>query len=390
MDSGRFDEASRRIARARNRREVLAVAAGAVAAAIGIPLRSSWLGNAGRTVAAVCRPGGTVCLRNGDCCSGFCRQPDGTGRQYCACEAGSTPCGAHVCCAAGTVCVAGVCRAATPTPTATSTATSTPTSTPTATPTNTATSTATPVPCQGASNGTECPGGVCLGEQCCSAASTGPNCFLSEGEICCRGDEMCCGAQCCVDCFGRNDGQGGFEYLCCAAENLCTGSSPATDACCDPSETCLGGGTSQNRCVDSRFVCGGQTCNDDCCGGTCCQDGTYCWGGACVAVPSTECYDDADCGPGLRCVGERQQLVEPDGPDQEPTFVPLPGTCCPSGQACPVESNGPEEPNDYCCGYGSRCGGDETGSQVCCSYARFVSCGGSCEACSPRGGFSRV
>lgn len=398
MDDRRFDDATRGIARAKSRREVLAIAAATIAGAIGIPIGATWLDDTARTAAATCRPGGTLCLKNGDCCSQTCNPADATGRRYCACEAGSTPCGAHGCCAPGSVCVAGVCRNPTPTPTntptatptatATNTATNTPTSTPTNTPTNTPTSTATSTPtaCTGVEDGTSCAGGACYGGQCCTNPDPGPTCYFTVQEQCCTGDEVCCGSTCCVDCFERND-NGILEVKCCAVENLCPPGSSGFGGCCDGGDVCVEIGGGIYECVDSRRVCNGQLCDAECCNGTCCPDGTYCAGGSCVAVPTTACLTDADCGTGLRCVGERQEFVPPTESNPEPSYVPVPGTCCPISRACSIPFvNGPESPHDFCCSYGQRCGGPGT----CCSNAKYLECGGNCEVCSPRGGFSRV
>jgi hypothetical protein len=85
MDGNRFDDFARTLAGIRTRRSVLralglALGAGAVGA---VALDDS-------DAAETCRPGGTLCRKPGECCSGACT-PDVTGRGRCACEAGTTP-----------------------------------------------------------------------------------------------------------------------------------------------------------------------------------------------------------------------------------------------------------------------------------------------------------
>ena len=106
MDGNRFDELARSLARGRTRRSLLragGLAAGAAVAATVVP----------DGAAAALRPGGAICRKPGDCVSGVCT-PDATGRGRCACEEGATPCTPSTCCAAGQVCVDGVCRVPAP------------------------------------------------------------------------------------------------------------------------------------------------------------------------------------------------------------------------------------------------------------------------------------
>ena len=146
MDDRRFDDLAKTLAAVRSRRGILRalglVLGGGAVATIGLGG-----GDGSATVAPPtptfppgCRPGGSICRKAGECCSGACT-PDATGRGRCGCEANTTPCGV-ACCTPGQLCVNGVCRQ----PTATATATNTPTSTPTNTPTNTPTSTPTNTP----------------------------------------------------------------------------------------------------------------------------------------------------------------------------------------------------------------------------------------------------
>src|SRR5688572_9422199 len=100
MDSNAFDNLTKSLAERRGRRGVLrAMAVAAGASLLGAVARN------GGSAAATCRPGGSLCRKAGDCCSGACETPDATLRRYCACESGATPCGTNACCKRGEVCV---------------------------------------------------------------------------------------------------------------------------------------------------------------------------------------------------------------------------------------------------------------------------------------------
>jgi hypothetical protein len=118
-DEGRFDDLSKDFARARSRREVVKNVARTLGLALGVggPIGAVLVSRQGGN-AAICRAGGQICTSNGNCCSQVCLPKDSTGRQRCACEAGTTTCGTE-CCTAGEVCTNGVCRNPAPTPTAT-------------------------------------------------------------------------------------------------------------------------------------------------------------------------------------------------------------------------------------------------------------------------------
>ena len=142
MDGNRFDDLARALAGIRTRRGVLR----AIGVALGVGVAGAVVLDDDSDAAQVCRPGGTICSKNGDCCSNDCNPRDNTGRRYCACQAPLAPCGAHGCCKAGEVCVNGSCVIPSPTPTPTNTPTETATNTPTNTPTETATNTPTNTP----------------------------------------------------------------------------------------------------------------------------------------------------------------------------------------------------------------------------------------------------
>jgi hypothetical protein len=124
-----FDALARRVAAGTGRRAVLRHLLAGAAVALGVGAPAAGLLRTSGGAAAVCRPGGDVCRKDGDCCSGDCLGPDATGRARCACARGTSPCGT-ACCAAGQVCVNSACRTSTPTATATPTPTPSPTATP--------------------------------------------------------------------------------------------------------------------------------------------------------------------------------------------------------------------------------------------------------------------
>jgi hypothetical protein len=235
-------------------------------------------------------------------------------------------------------------------------------------------------------DGTACPGGVCDDGVCCN---TGPGlpgsdvCDPQFGGACCLDGAICCGADgCCTDCFlEREFGDG----LCCPESSLCpprSSSNPEPPYCCRAgSEVCAPDGSSVGaNCYIEERVCNGRYCDGECCGGTaCCEAGTYCSGGGCVPVPSLPngCLEDADCGPGLGCVGVVRALVTPEG-GGEPTIIIDPGFCCPLAQVCDSQLD-PDEyntPDSICCSAGQRC----EGPFLCCEL----------EGCSPRGGRTRL
>jgi hypothetical protein len=107
MDGNRFDELTRSFAGLRSRRSLLRklglASSAAVATALGLDSSSD--------AAEQCRPGGSICRKHGECCSGNCLPKDATGRQRCSatstctgqgttCCPGSGPCalGTHICC----------------------------------------------------------------------------------------------------------------------------------------------------------------------------------------------------------------------------------------------------------------------------------------------------
>jgi hypothetical protein len=107
MTPDRFDTLLRQLARARSRREMLAVLAAAIAA--GAVTRESAL--AVDATAADCLGRNERCKRKSECCAGRCRRGKGKKR-----KCGCSPRGAHCvesddCCKTGNplVCAAGFC-----------------------------------------------------------------------------------------------------------------------------------------------------------------------------------------------------------------------------------------------------------------------------------------
>lgn len=229
-------------------------------------------------------------------------------------------------------------------------------------------------------DGATCPGGVCVGGVCCDSGSDLPGggeiCDALNGGFCCSGGLTCCGDPgCCSDCFVED----GSSTLCCEEAALCpprSESNPEPPHCCRLGEVCVADG-SQLGCYPPDRVCNGQYCDAECCGGTtCCQDGTYCAGGSCVAVPALACTEDADCGAGLSCVDVVRVLLPPEEEGGEPTLLVQPGTCCQAARFCDIQGDEFGVPNAICCPYGQQC----NGSGICCNFA----------GCSPRGSRTRL
>ena len=205
-------------------------------------------------------------------------------------------------------------------------------------------------------------------------------CDALNGGICCSGGTTCCAGKCCTDCFIEDS----FSPFCCEDNGfLCpprSDSNPEPPYCCRPGEICAADGSPVGaNCYLPARVCNGQYCGGACCGGTaCCQQGTYCSGGRCADVPSTECTEDAHCGDGLGCVNVVRALIPPDEEGGEPTIEVVPGNCCPAAQVCDsdLEPDQYNTPNAICCSAGQRCERPFT----CCEL----------EGCSPRGGRTRL
>jgi hypothetical protein len=126
MDDCRFDQLTRSIANATNRREFLRRLLGVGGAAVGaLALRSRQTEAARRGFSGPCRPAGTFCAANAQCCTNFCMANLGPGGTCAICDA--RICGDFVCadlqwdprncgscgnvCGAGTTCNMGTCRA---------------------------------------------------------------------------------------------------------------------------------------------------------------------------------------------------------------------------------------------------------------------------------------
>ena len=79
MDGNRFDQFTKSLAGLHSRRSMLRLLGHATGVAA---LAAANL--AGMADAATCRPGGAICRKHGECCSGNCPPKDSTGRQRCA------------------------------------------------------------------------------------------------------------------------------------------------------------------------------------------------------------------------------------------------------------------------------------------------------------------
>lgn len=344
MDGGQFDALTRRLAGGLTRRRVLGALSGAFAGMLAIP--------AG---AAVARPGGAICRKNGDCASRVCLPKDATGRQRCQSVAGepcavSTDCASNFC-ADGVCCDractgqcescslqgnVGICRMVTgmTTPgrpacagsgpcagTCTGASSSCVYPGPEVTcgdSTCVGTTYTAPAACDG--NGLCQPGeardcdpffcgdGACL--EICSEDDDCSSNFCVES-ACCAGDDFCEGICCspdraptetccfgtgqCCECFERQD-PGNERIECCPEDKLCRSltNSPAADTCCHNDEVCVNG-----TCCWVGKACEDQCCQTKCCNGACCADGEECAVapgdsiGSCQPVRS--CTSDSDC-----------------------------------------------------------------------------------------------
>jgi hypothetical protein len=88
MDGSRFDALTKSLTEPGTRRRLLAGVVATVLGAVG-------LRGAG---AAACRPPGSVCRENANCCSAICKPKDRTGRRRCACSPPSLDCDGQCLC----------------------------------------------------------------------------------------------------------------------------------------------------------------------------------------------------------------------------------------------------------------------------------------------------
>ena len=308
MDADHFDALTRILGRAAaTRRAALGTL---LVAALGRAVRSP-----AEAAAAACDRTGRPCRKDGQCCSGRCKQ--GTcagcpnGRMACggACvNPNNDPKNCGKCnrrCAAGQACVDGVCQ------------------------------------CGGAS----CPDGCCDGATC-QTGTANDHCGRGGAAcVACANDLECVGGSCACTAASCPSG-------CCAGATCKLGT--ADGFCGANGAACVACGTGQ-RCLNCAYVCDGTSCPNGCCAGatcvpagqqkdgqcgangaTCaaCQDGKHCCGGVCqeccnlngwdVRCPSGYCRGDGTCAPATcpatTCGQGEKVICGAPGPD-------LPCTC---------------------------------------------------------------
>lgn len=76
MERSKFDELTKALSSASNRRTALRAGVAAAAASLGIVKTAD---------AAVCRDNKVICRKDDDCCTGICGEADRTGRRRCGC-----------------------------------------------------------------------------------------------------------------------------------------------------------------------------------------------------------------------------------------------------------------------------------------------------------------
>jgi hypothetical protein len=160
LDNNRFDSLTKLIALGGNRRRFLA---GIGSVALG--LTGAGTAEAARSCTAV----GTICRKDGNCCSGLCSEKDRQGRQRCACQI-DTDCPSGNACSDNGVCFT-VCT----------------------TPAGTLCTSPSGTPCD--CDGLVCAGGLSPSRTCqdCSLPMTasGAYCQTEPGNQCCDGNPGC-------------------------------------------------------------------------------------------------------------------------------------------------------------------------------------------------------
>jgi hypothetical protein len=252
MDGNRFDDLTKGLASATDRRQFIRAFVGSVAGGV-----AALLGISGASGAELrlCRGLDRNCRSNADCCSGFC--PNTTYK--CACPAGTIPC-AGACIPACTPLdqchIAGVCNPATGQ------------CTNPIKPNNT--------PCNDNNLCTQtdtCQNGTCVG----------------SNPVQCTALDQCHDAGTCDPTTG-----------------LCSNPPKPNGTACDDGNPCTTNDTCQNGvCTGTPVVCPApQVCqNGTCvcpsgttlCGSSCCTAGETCQNGACVCVGGNPCTSPADC-----------------------------------------------------------------------------------------------
>lgn len=90
MDDSKFDALTKSLSRVSSRRAALRASVGALIASVTVTHAAD---------AAVCRPTGSICRKDADCCDGTCGAADATGRRRCGCGPDCTnDCCFGVCC----------------------------------------------------------------------------------------------------------------------------------------------------------------------------------------------------------------------------------------------------------------------------------------------------
>lgn len=293
MDPERFDAFARSFGSPGTRRRLLGGLLGSALGLVGL-----------RGAAAVtCRAAGSVCLHNGNCCSGVCGPTDATGRHRCLCRAGTEDC--HRTCvdpanayqsdpancgscghrcpgvAGGTAtCTRGACGFVC-------------------------------APGYSALNGACCPEANVCGPTCLAAPCNPAQCLScdSVAGACvstCAGEEICqngtcvapCNPKSCADfpgqCGAISDGCGGTLSCDCSGGQTCQ-----SGTCACPTGTC-GSGCAQVQCGDGSCK---QDVGGSCAGGSDCCSGV-CVSGQCASVPTCDCSNLNFCSGHGTCTTE--------------------------------------------------------------------------------------
>lgn len=310
MDSGKFDDLSRRLAGKGSRRSL-------IKAALGLFAGGALASQADDADALACRGGGDLCSRSNQCCSGICEPPTAppTVRNRCRCGVGTTicrntcvnlrndidNCGAcgHVCpkvsnnqCLGAPICTNGACGFE-------------------------------PLP-----SGTWCnDGNACTQTDACDGHGT----CVGTNPIACTALDQCHVAGTCNPQTGQcsnpikangsacNDGNACTQTDTCQ-NGVCTGSNPvvctALDQCHNPG-TC---NPQTGQCTNPEKPYG-SPCND----GNACTQTDICISGACYGTNPVQCTAQDQCHTAGTCDPQTGQCSNPKKPD---------GTACNDGNLC--------------------------------------------------------